>query len=225
MVKFFQVVIDGFTSVSWSEWCQLIGAGATVVLVFFAWKGLTTWKRQAHTQMKIKFIDELIDSQYEYIHAMSIPVQIVGFVEIGIEPYFKLAHPTGNHGENDGFIQYIKSRGKEDAEKIFKHLENARPFKSKLQSLFHKGQVLGFENYAECFQAGLLLNWSYDKIGALAALISNPHYNWENEQVKTTLSKYRDIKKSEFEKNLQENNVKILEFAKYAYMKLLTKDD
>lgn len=218
-MEFLQDVIKYFLNV---EWLQVLRTAATIALAFIAWKGLNTWRHQTTTQIKTKFIDELIDTVNEYVLAMSGPIHMVGFVAMGIQSYSKTAYGRGNTDENAGFINYIEARGEKTGEKIFQYLENTRPITAKIKSLSNKGQVLGFDGYDKVFKACEMLIWSHAKIEGLGALIIDPQWNWENQKVQETLSKYRDIKSDDIRRNLEKYHLELLDFSKNTYQALLT---
>lgn len=214
--------IDWFLGLDWSAISQVFIAGATVTLAIVAVKGLHAWKHPIGTKLKLQFIDDLIDAVHEYVSAMNTPVTMVRLFEIEIKAYSEAEALKGNAGENDGFIKIIESHGEETGKRFFQHLDNIRPIVSKIQSLITKGQVLGFEEFDKAYNACTMLIWSHGHIEGLAAVLSGSNLNWENLMVQETLNKYRDIKSSEIAKNLADNHVIFLEFAKNIYKKLLT---
>ena len=65
---------------------------------------------------------------------------------------------------------------------------------SRMVSLAAKGQVIGFKNYRQCYDACTMLAWSHRQIEEVAMLIGNAHLNWANETVQKTLDKVMTIK-------------------------------
>lgn len=213
--------MDWFACLNWSAISQVFIAGATVTLAIVAVKGLRAWKHPIGTKLKLQFMDDLIDAVHEYITAMSAPVQMVGFLAIEIQSYTQAEAGQGNIGANDGFIRFIEARGEKTGERFFQYLDKVRPIIAKIQSLGNKGHVLGFEGYEQASNACQMLIWSHSKIDALAGIISNPQWNWENQRVQENLDEYRDINSTEFQENLKQNLEEILEFAQNVYQKLL----
>ena len=208
-------------NLNWMFIFDLLRTAATIALAIFAWQGLRTWKSKTHTQKQLQFIDDLTNAVNEYVMAMNAPVQLVHHVEIGINTYSESGNLRSNAGENDGFVKYIKRDGESTGKMFFEQLEKARPFKSKIQSLITKGQILGFNSFSRGSQACKMLMWSHDLISGLASLIANPNWYWENDEVQKNLAAYRNIKSSDIQQNLEKHSVEVLEFAKDTYQKLL----
>jgi len=215
------------------EWCQIkpfidllsqaVIAGSSAILAYGALKGLAAWKTKTNTEIKTKFIDELIDIMSQYMEAISAPVQLINFsIEIGIRSYDHTTDMPDSRGQNEDFIQYIENRGQEDSKEIFNRLEIARPIKNKMNGLVIKGQVFGFENYHECLNAWKMLEWSFKQIEGTALFIGMRNLNWENPEIQKALSTHRKISSSEIKENLEKHNSAILIFAEKNFKNLLS---
>lgn len=84
----------------------------------------------------------------------------------------------GKNIENAGIISYVEKNGKDDYVRLNEYLDKVRPIKSRMNSLSVKGQVLGFDNYRQCYDACTMLTWSYGQLEAFAVLIGSAHLNW-----------------------------------------------
>ncbi len=166
-------------------------------------------------------MDELTDTVHEYIQAMDAPTQTLKFVKIGIEAYTETESLKGNDKKNAGVIQYIEENGKAEKTRLFEYLDKVRPITSRMISLATKGQVLGFNNYNQCYYACTMLAWSHKQIETFAFLIGSTNLNWENEKVQQTLDKVMTVNAETIKNNLEKQNTAFLEFMKQSYQTLL----
>lgn len=203
------------------NWSTILPAIASISVAITAIFALKTWKHQTRAQLQTKFIDDLTDSVHEFIHAMEAPTEVLKFVEIGIQTYSETPSPGENEGKYSGMITYIMKNGKDDQERLIKYLDKVRPIVSRMISLATKGQVFGFHNYTQCYDACKMLAWSQGQIEAFASMIGNTHLNWENELVQQTLDKVMTINAESIKKNLEEQNSIFLTFVKRCYKILL----
>lgn len=218
-----QDAINWINCVNWSILSQVFSAGATVALAVIAWVGLKTWKEQIHAQVKTEFVDEFIKAIGEYITAISIPVQIIQYIEFDIKSCADFARHEGKNGENDGLIEFIKKNGEKRGRYLSEHLESTRPIRSKIQGLMVKGNVIfGKKEFMPAYEASMKLISSFNYINGFATVIANPNLFWENQRVQETLSSYRDIKASEIEKNLEENSSRVFGFCEDHFKDLFT---
>jgi hypothetical protein len=182
---------------------------------------LHTWKYQTRAEKHIKFMDELTDIVHEYIQAMSAPISKLECIEIAIEAYSETALLKQEHAKNAGVISYIEKYGKTDRDQLYKYLDTIRPIESRMMSLATKGQVMGFKNYEQCYQACRMLAWSYNQINAVVGLIGEQQLNWDNKEVQQAIDKIMTVKSSSIRGNLEEHNRIFLEFVKQNYKNLL----
>ena len=201
---------------------NVLPAIASIWVAITATYALRTWKYQTRAQKYIEFIDELTDTVHEYIQAMGAPIQILEFVKIGIQAYSETESLQGKNIKNAGVITYIEKNGKADQIRLNEYLDKVRPIKSRMNSLSVKGQVLGFDNYKQCYDACTMLAWSYGQLEAFTVLIGSAHLNWQNQEVQQTLDKVMTVDAKTIKKNLEKQNSVFLEFVKQIYKTLLT---
>ncbi len=199
----------------------IVTALATFWIAIVATCGLRTWKHQERTQKYIQFMDELTDTVHEYILAMEAPIQSLKFIKMSIECHSEVELLKQNDTKNSGIIAYIEKDGKSDRVQLNQYLDKVRPIRSRMMSLATKGQVLGFDNYARCYNACKMLAWSHDQIEAFAYIIGSVHLNWENEEVQQTLDKIMTVDVGTIRKNIEKHNVTFLEFIKHNHRTLL----
>ena len=194
-------------------------AGLWVAII--ATCALRTWKYQTRAEKHIQFMDELTDTVHEYIQAMSAPIEMLKYIEIAIEAHSETASLKHESAKNAGVISYIENCGKDDQTRLIEYLDKVRSIMSRMTSLAAKGQVMGFENYRQCYDACEMLAWSYRQIEAVAMIIGNEHLNWDNEMVQQALDKVMAVKSSSIRENLEKHNRIFLEFVKQNYKSLL----
>ncbi|MCE5341783.1 MAG: hypothetical protein LLF92_11765 [Planctomycetaceae bacterium] len=200
---------------------SILTAIAGLWVAIIATCALRTWRYQTRAEKHIQFMDELTDTVHEYIQAMSAPIEMLKYIEISIEAYIETASLKNENAKNAGVISYIENRGKDDQTRLIGYLDKVRPIISRMASLAAKGQVMGFENYGQCYDACEMLAWSYRQIEAVAMIIGNEHLNWANETVQRTLDKVITVKSDFINNNLAEHNRIFLEFVKQNYKNLL----
>ena len=140
---------------------------------------------------------------------------------MGIQAHSEIPSPRENEEKYSGMITYIIKNGKDDQERLIKYLDKLRPIVSRMISSATKGQVFGFHNYTQCYDACRMLAWSHGQIQAFALIIGNTHLNWENELVQQTLDKVLTINAEAIKKNVEEQNSIFLIFVKRCYQSLL----
>ena len=199
---------------------SIVTALASIWIAVVATRALQTWKHQTRAEKNIHFMDELTDIVHEYIQAMSAPIQLLHYVEIAVESYSKVAAIRPDKSDNSGIITYIQERGKDDQGRLCEYLDKVRPIASRLASLSAKGQVMGFENSRQCFEACKMLLGSLKQIESVTILIGNPNYNWENELVQQTLDEVMSVKSQPINENLEKHHGMLLEFMRHNYEQL-----
>ena len=150
---------------------NILTALATIGVAIVAYWGLHTWKHKERTQKCIQFMDELNDTVHEYIQAMEAPIQSFKFIKMFIDSHSEVEQLKQNNTKNAGIIAYIKENDKSDQVRLKQYLDNVRPIRSRMMSLATKGQVLGFDKYANCYNACTTLASSYDFIEAFASAV------------------------------------------------------
>ena len=199
---------------------SMLIALASIWVAVIATYALRTWKYQTRAEKHIQFMDELTDTVHEYIQAMVAPIEVFKYIEIAIEAHSEVASVKHEHAKNAGVISYIVNNGKADQTRLVEYLDKVQPIMSRMASLAAKGQVMGFENYGQCYNACTMLAWSHGQIGAVAMLIGNRHLNWDNERVQQTLDKVMTVKSRSISENLEKHNRIFLEFVKQNYKSL-----
>lgn len=200
---------------------SMLTAVASICVAVIAYYALRTWKYQTRAEKHIQFMDGLTDTVHEYIEAMGAPIEVLKYIEIAIEAHSDTAFLQHKDVKNAGIISYIENKGKADQTRLIEYLDKVRPIVSKMVSLATKGQVMGFKNYRQCYNACTMLAWSHGQIGAVAMLIGNTHLNWANERVQRTLDKVMTVKSHSIRENLEKHNEIFLQFVKQNYKSLL----
>ena len=200
---------------SW-EWSKIIQSIASILMVWIAYKALTTWKKKSTADNKMSFIGELSDEVHNFIILISPAIEVYRFVKIGIESHSS-QDQYNNIKNRPIYAAYIEKRGKEDGHLLFDKLKSCTSSVSKIKSLVTKGQIYNFIKYEDCQNACALLTWQYDRLQAVAGLISQQSWTWENTEVVETLNKVLSTEIEDIEQNIKQQNVKYIEFAKDNY--------
>lgn len=203
------------------DWFDLIRTLASVTTPVIALLALRNWQRQDKAKREAEFLDALVDAAHVYISEMSRPISLAKFVKIAIDSHA----PTWENGAKEdkatkGAIAYIQSMGKEDGKRLLESLEVVKPSKTKLTALAAKGQVFKFKGYAAGYNAVTTLTWQYDRIEALAGLISQTSLNWANPEVLKVLAKVIAIDADEVQASVGQSNVALLTFVRETYARL-----
>ncbi len=217
-MNIFMQIVETIKSVSWST---ILPAIASIWVAIVATRALRTWKDQTRAQKHMEFMDELTDTVHEYIQAMEAPVQILKFVKIGIQAYSETELLLGKNSKNAGIISYMEKNGKTDYMQLNECIDKVRPIISRMNSLVVKGQVLGFDNYKQCYNACTMLALSCGQLEAFAMLIGSTHLNWQNQEVKQFFDKVMIVDAKTIKENLEKQNSVFLEFVKSTYQILL----
>lgn len=215
-------IIETIKNLNWSTIADISTTIASIAVAIAAFLALRTWKYKTRTQKQIQLMDELTDTVHEYIQAMDAPTQTLEFVKIGIEAYTETESLKGNDKKNAGAIQYIEENGKAEKARLLEYLDKVRPITSRMISLATKGQVLGFNNYNQCYDACTMLVWSHKQIEVFASLIGSANLNWENEKIQKTLDRVMAVNAETIKDNLKKQNTAFLEFVKQSYQTLLS---
>jgi hypothetical protein len=218
-MNIFMQIVEAIKNVSWST---ILPAIASIWVAITATRALRTWKYQTRAQKHMEFMDELTDTVHEYIQAMEAPIQILEFVKIDIQAHSETESLQEKNIKNAGVITYIEKNGKADQIRLNEYLDKVRPIKSRMNSLAVKGQVLGFDNYKQCYDACTMLAWSHGQLEAFAVLIGSAHLNWQNQEIQQTLDKVMTVDAKTIKENLEKQNSVFLEFVKQIYQTLLT---
>ena len=196
----------------------VIGAIATVWLVYIANCALSTWKKQSRAQRQLDFMDQITDAVHELIGSLVSPIEVVRLVKIGIESHSEPSHTT----EIESAIEYIKASGKRDAKQLLEHLQSCRQALFKVRSLVAKGQVYGFNNYEECRQACNMISWQHDRMQSLYTMIGSDSWYWENPKVKESLAQVISLDAEEMNQQIGKANVRFIAFVRDNSQAILT---
>jgi len=199
----------------------MLTAVAGIWLAVIATCALHTWKYQTRAEKQIQFMDRITDIVLEYIQAMNAPITELQIVEMAIEAHSETASLRHEDAKNVGVISYIMKKGKADQTRLNEYLDKVRPIMIRMMSLATKGQVMGFKNYKQCYNACTMLAWSHGQIGAVSGMIGSADLSWDNEAVQKTLDKVMTIKAHSIRENIEKHNVIFLEFVKLNYQSLL----
>jgi hypothetical protein len=209
---------DAITSINWLEVIKAFAPVATAVIAFLA---LKNWQRQDKAKREAEFLDALIEAAHTYIAEVPKPITLLEMAKIGMASHA----PTWESGEQTdkavkGAIAYIQKNGERDAKRLLEVLEAVQPSAIELRSLATKGQVFKFDGYAKCQNAVAILTWHFDRIEAFMTVIGSPTWNWEHPEVLTLLKDMMAIDPDDIRKNIKENNVAMLEFARETYERI-----
>lgn len=210
---------DAITSINWLEVIKAFAPVATAIIAFFA---LKNWQRQDKAKREAEFLDALIEATHTYLAEVPKPITLLEMAKIGMASHA----PTWESGEPEedkavkGAIAYIQKNGERDAKRLLEVLEAVQPSAIKLRSLATKGQVFKFDGYAKCQNAIAMLTWHFDRIEGFMTVIGSPTWNWEHPEILTLLKDMMAIDPDAIRKNLKENNVAMLEYARETYERI-----
>lgn len=200
------------------DWPSIIGAIATVWLVYIAKCALNTWKKRSKAQKQFDFMDQITDAVHELIGLLETPIEVVRFIKIGIDSHSEPSHTT----EIESAIDYIKASGKRGAKQLLEHLQPCKQTLFKVRSLVAKGQVYGLNNYEECRQACNMISWQHDRMQSFYTMIALESWNWENLEVKKYLAQVISLDADEMKQQIDEANVRFIAFVRDNYQAILT---
>ncbi|MGO4302846.1 hypothetical protein [Cupriavidus sp. RAF12] len=214
-------LVWSFDAVTSTNWLEVIKAFAPVATAFIAFLALKNWQRQDKAKREAEFLDALIEAAHTYIAEVPKPITLLEMAKIGMASHA----PTWESGEQTdkavkGAIAYIQKNGERDAKRLLEVLEAVQPSAIELRSLATKGQVFKFDGYAKCQNAVAILTWHFDRIEAFMTVIGSPTWNWEHPEVLTLLKDMMAIDPDDIRKNIKENNVAMLEFARETYERI-----
>ena len=198
------------------NWLAIVQCAIGIWMACIAKRALHTWKRQIKAKKLMEFIDTFTDTIHDFVLSMSAPVHCVALAKMGIDSYAKIGDKAENT-RNAAAVAYIEAEGKSNGDRIQRELGLARPFLSKMLSLVAKGQIFGIGDYVKCQDACKGLARSYHQVEDFSKIIGNPYWNWEDPAVQQAIDTVLSIDHQDIDKNLTDQNVKFLLFAKEAY--------
>lgn len=218
MCNAFVSVLGVITSIDWLEVMKALAAVATALIAYFA---LRNWQRQDKAKREAEFLDTMIEATHTFITEISKPTLLLEMAKIGIASHRPV---EDNDDEADkavkGAIAFIQKNGDRNAKRLLSALEAVEPSAINLKSLATRGQVFKFDDYAICQRAITLLIWQLDRIAAFTAIIGSSTWNWEHPEVQKSLNDVMAIEPDDIRKNLTDNNVVVLEFARDTYKRI-----
>ncbi len=197
---------------------SLISGVSTLAIAVAAWVGLSSWKKQERAKIKSKFLDEIADAAFDYMNEISPLVSLLTFFEIGIQSYSESAALLGSKEWYAGIQKFVEVQGKDNSKKMNEYLDKVKLPKTRMKSLSIKGQVLGFDGYGECLDACDRLALSSDQIEAYATMLGSPHWNYDNDIIKATVTNtLENVTSAKIQKDLYDNHTRLLKFLKKQY--------
>lgn len=203
------------------DWFEVLKTAAAVTAPIIGFFALRNWQRQDKAKRDAEFLNDLIKAAHAYITEMSTPLTVWRMIKIGIDAHA----PTWEQGDETekavkGAIAYIEKNGEREAKRAFEALAKARPAVVALQSLIAWGQVFKFDNYTNATNAVRMLVWHFDKLEAFTAFVGSTNMYWSNPQIQKSLKDLIAIDTDAMIKNMQENDVALITFARATYAEI-----
>ncbi|WP_067522814.1 hypothetical protein [Endozoicomonas ascidiicola] len=208
-----ETIICGIISVNWLEVIKLLIPISTPVIAYLA---LQTWKLQLRAKNKIILLDELTVSIHEFLMHLSAPIACLKYVQISFESYI----PISSKDKRQGAINFIMQDGAASSEKFIESLEKCVPSFNNIRMLSTKGQVLGFENYNDCFISCAQITRQYERLQSIAYFIRQRNLNWGNQKVLDNLDLMIEMKSEEMQEILDTYNKMYLVFLEKNYTEI-----
>ena len=215
------MTFDWFFRIIWGDLAQVIIAIATAALAWAAWRGLSTWKEQAKTNLKIQMLDKLIDEVHSYMDQINRPIELLKIFKLMIEANTSSQPQDEEENRLNSFIKYIQKEGSVDSEMLKTQLIEAGKTKIRIISLATKGQIFEFEEYSKFYLSCRKLVHTHDQLMGFAVTIGQTEWNFENEEIRTTLSNVLETTPSEIQNTVNTSNVEIIDYLKNYYSKLI----
>ena len=202
---------------SWS-WHSIIQSATGLATLGLAWYALGSWKRQHKSQKVTELLDQLTDSVHDFVQSISIPIQRLQFIHIGIDScqYDRELNTALKYPEA---IRFIEKEGREAATELMASLKASESSVHRIRSLLVKGQIYNIENYEECRNACNYIVWQYDRLQVVYAVLSGQNMNWEHPKVIESIGNLLEITSDDINNYLEDNQVAFLKFVKAAYAK------
>lgn len=202
---------------SWN-WSSIIQSLTGIATLYIAWVALGSWKKQHKSQKITELLDQLTDSVHDFVQSISIPVQRLQFIHIGIDScqYDMDLNKDLKYPEA---IRFIEKEGREAATGLMESLKAAENSVHRIRSLLVKGQIYNIENYEICKKSCNMIVWQYDRLQVVYAILSNQNMNWDHPKVIESVGNLIDITPDDITKHLNDNQVEFFNFVKNAYSK------
>lgn len=200
-------------SIDWFEFAQAVAAIGMLIVASMA---LSTWKVQAKAHKQTDFLDELTDYVHEYLQKLSAPIELLKLIKIQIESYENIPGQP-DHGAITHIAAFIEAHGVENSERLWATLHECNQSLFKINSLVARGQVYGFKNFGTCRGSIKMLTWQHNRLQAVAAIIGDPNFNWDNPEVAKTVQKVLDTGADDIEAHIEKHNVEYIGFVNENY--------
>ncbi|MBA4160494.1 MAG: hypothetical protein C0515_00070 [Novosphingobium sp.] len=196
---------------------EVLKAAAPTATAFIAFQALKNWRHQERAKREIEFLSELVDSSHAYIYKMERPIALLRMNKIGVRSHIE-SWKEGDESEKElrGAIAYIEKNGEVAGKRLSEALNDIRPEAIKLQTLQDKGQMFKFTGYANCYNAVTNLVWHFRRLQSFATML-DPHWYWENPEVKGLLQKVLTIEPDEIRDGIAKSNSELISFAQTTY--------
>lgn len=209
-------------SISISGLGSLISGISTAAIAICAWFGLRSWKSQERAKVRIRFLDDVLSSTYQYLNEIGPLIHAIKSTEIGIQSYCEVERVGGNEDRFAGLGKYVEAWGEKASGQILTELGKIRPIRTHIQTLSVKGQVLGFDGFEECFNACELIVSSCRQIEGYNSVIMSSGWNYDNPEVQSTIDHvFENVTSEKLQSNLSEGEKMLLSFVKRQYEKTL----
>lgn len=210
--------VDAISAINVLALVQALAPAVTATIAFLA---LRNWQRQDRAKRQAEFLDALVEAVHGFIVEMHKPIELLRLAKIGMASHVRAyEHEDEQEGLIRGAIEYILARGEHDGKRMAQELATVEPSIVKLQSLMSKGQIFGFSGYARCQNAVTLLTWHFNRLLSFTSMVESPTWNWEHPEVRALLVKVMAIEPDDIRKNIAENDVAIIEFARDTYNRI-----
>lgn len=202
---------------SWN-WYSIIQSATGIATLGLAWFALGSWKRQHKSQKVTELLDQLTDSVHDFVQSISVPVQRLQFIHIGIDSC-QYDREINSDLEYPEAVRFIEKEGREAASELMNSLKASESSVHRIRSLLVKGQIYNIENYEECRNACNLIVWQYDRLQVVYFALSGQNMNWQHPKVVESVGNLLAITPDDINTYLKENQVAFLSFVKTAYTK------
>jgi len=195
---------------------EVVAAFSAVTIAFFAYKGFDDWKRQKHTDIKLKLLDDLSNTVHEFYEKLMEQIHSIEFIEIGIQCHKDTLDTRGLKEKNitpAHFIVYLKQEHtKQDGRKLLNSLTTLHPLSSRLKLLTIKIQSLELTAWNDIYNSNTNLIHISNRMAYIASMLINGDSLFvENPDVQKHLKKVLEVINSNaLKKDLNENLDEIL---------------
>lgn len=196
---------------------SLLSGLATVFLAYVAFRGLTDWKARKHADLKVKLLDQLVESIYLYAQKMKAPLWTMDSILLGLT----CTQPNPRHPQEfTKYMTFVEEDKSQHGETLKQQMEDVAHNISELHLLNTKATVVSFEKIEELNDAVESLQKLHDQLISITYAICPP-FMWDapygKQHIKESLS--FDIK--QFYSTVSDAKKQILDFTQKEYVSLL----